>query len=107
MKRAVRFTLTNPRAWEDAKAFAAGERLAGRIPTIEFVDATRTVLQNDHFYALYAQIGNQAQDQTIIDIKRECKLRFGLPIMCAGETVAAAKYRNIEAALRLLTWEQQ
>ena len=35
------------------------------------------------FYALYQQIAQQRQEQSVNDVRRECKLRYGVPILRA------------------------
>jgi len=56
-------------------------RLAGKPPTVQFVDENRTLSQNDLIYQLYRQISTNVDDDSFADIRRECKLRYGIPIL--------------------------
>lgn len=56
-------------------------RLAGKRPVVEFVKQSRSLDQNALAFAMYKQIGAQVEDQSISDIRRECKLVHGIPIL--------------------------
>jgi len=50
----------------------------GKKPTLQMLEADRSTSQNTMFYALYADIAAQMQDRTLIEVKRDCKLRYGV-----------------------------
>lgn len=78
---------------------------AGHPATVEFIKPGRSLDQNSMIYALYQQIAAQVEDQAIIDIRRECKLRYGVPILRAGNEKFAAMYNK--AFLRTLDYEEK
>lgn len=85
-------------------AFIAQMRLAGKRPLVQLVPEKRSLDQNSMIYGLYGQIAAQAEDQTVNDIRRECKLNIGVPILRAADPVFNG---FCEKALGHLTYEQQ
>jgi hypothetical protein len=67
-------------------------RLAGKPVRVQFVPEKRSLDQNAMIYALYKQIAEQLEDQSIQDIRRECKLRHGVPILRTGDPKFKAMY---------------
>tara|TARA_R110000803_G_scaffold23322_1_gene57334 strand:- start:674 stop:1108 length:435 start_codon:yes stop_codon:yes gene_type:complete len=65
--------------WDYANALQSD----GHRPIFERVLPGRSGNQNDMVYAIYKQIANQADDSTVVDIRRECKLRLGVPLLRA------------------------
>jgi len=56
-------------------------------------------------YAIYKQIADQVDDSTVVDIKRECKLRLGVPILRASNEKFKAVY---DKSIRpYLTYEEK
>ena len=55
-------------------------------------DGKRTLSQNDLVNALYGEIARQVPDQRQIDIRRECKLRYGVGILRAGNAQFRSMY---------------
>jgi hypothetical protein len=45
----------------------------------------RTVLQNNLFFAMYKRSSETLGDQSILDIRKECKLLIGQPILYADD----------------------
>jgi len=86
-------------------AFVSQQRLAGKCPVFEQVPEKRSLDQNSMIYALYEQIAQQAQDQSVIDIRRECKLRYGVPILRAGNEKFKALYDRCMKGV--LTYEEK
>jgi hypothetical protein len=54
---------------------------AGKSATVQFIKPGRSVDQNSMIYALYRQISEQNESEAMIDIKRHCKLHFGIGIL--------------------------
>jgi len=79
--------------------------LAGQKPVVQFVDESRTLDQNAMFYALYGQVAAQKQDETVLDIKRHCKLVYGVLIVRTGDP--EYKYLYDKAIKSTLTHEEK
>lgn len=92
MSRKIRFDLMTESAMDSFHTFVSNMRLAGKRPIFELVPEKRSIDQNSMFYALYQQIAQQAGDQSIQDVRRECKLRYGVPILRAGDSEFKALY---------------
>ena len=41
----------------------------------------RTHAQNTMMFALYGDIARQSEDKSVLDVRRECKLHYGIPIL--------------------------
>ena len=80
-------------------------QLAGKRPLFQEVPEKRSLPQNDLIYALYGEIAKQVGDQSVIEIKRECKLRYGVPILRANDAEFRSLYDN--AIKHNLTYEQK
>lgn len=76
-------------------------RLAGKKPVVQLLPEGRSIDQNSMIYALYQQIAQQTEDG-IIDIRRECKLHFGVPILRAANEEFRYVYDN---AIRPLEYD--
>jgi len=86
--------------WEFIK-----QRIAdGKSATARLIEDTRSLEQNALSHALYGQIAAQLGDQSAREVKAECKLRFGIPILLEHDMDFAARWAAVE---RNLTWEQQ
>lgn len=79
-------------------------RLSGKRPVVEILPERRNLNQNQMFYALYQQIGQQVDDKSIKDIRRECKLIYGVPILSAANPEFCIFF---DKALGRLTYEEQ
>ena len=53
-------------------------------PTVMFLGDDRTSTQNTMMFALYGDIARQSQDKSVQDVRRECKLTIGIPILRAA-----------------------
>ena len=86
--------LSTQEKFDNFQRFIDGMRLAGKRPKVEILGEKRTLSQNDLINALYGEIAKQVQDQSQIDIRRECKLRYGVPILRANNEKFRALYDN-------------
>lgn len=77
---------------------------AGRTRTLQLMEADRTTAQNAMFYALYRDIAAAMQDKSLVEVKRECKLRYGVAIRKGGDPEWAAFYNE---AIKPMTYEQK
>jgi hypothetical protein len=59
--------------------------LAGEDTYVKIMQGKRTVSQNAMIYSLYQQAGAQSEDQSIVDVRRMCKLHYGIPILRAND----------------------
>ena len=80
-------------------------RLSGRRPVFELVPEKRSLSQNDMIHGLYGELAAQIEDQSIVDITRECKLRYGVPILRAEDPSFRKLYDS--AIKDHLTYEQK
>lgn len=71
---------------------------------VSFVDAARSLDQNAMSFALYKQIASQLDDQSIIDIRSECKLTVGVLLLRNANPSFKAFY---DKGLRHLTHEEK
>lgn len=65
--------------------FVMGKLETGDPQTVEFIKPGRTTQQNTMFYALYRDIAEQKSDQSLLDIRKECKLHYGIKILKAKD----------------------
>ena len=74
--------------------------LAGKKAVFELVPEKRSLDQNAMSFALYKEIAGQLEDQTVAEVRAECKLRFGVPILRgANERFRAMYDKAIKATL--------
>ncbi len=57
-----------------------GQWEQGKHPTLQMLAADRSTRQNAMFHALYGDIARAMEDRTLIEVKRDCKLRYGVVI---------------------------
>ena len=87
-----------------------GQWEAGRKPTVQVMGADRTSNQNAMINALYGDIARQAQDQSVLDVRRHCKLHYGIGILKGANSNfsiwydSAIKGLNYEDKLLLMTY---
>lgn len=75
------------------------ERVAAQQSVVvRLVEDTRSLDQNAYSHAIYGQVAAQLEDQTAREVKAECKLIFGVPILMEDEKFRA-KWQS--AALKL------
>jgi len=90
--RKIQWDLSSEAAVTNFLAFVSQLRLAGKRPVFMQAPEKRSLDQNSMIYALYEQIASQAQDQSVSDVRRECKLRHGVPILRAENEKFKALY---------------
>jgi len=78
-------------------------QLEGKAPRIQFVEK-RTLNQNDMSFAIYKQVSVQISDQSVNDIRAECKLTIGVGLLRADDEQFMAFY---DAGLKKMTYEQK
>lgn len=105
-----RWDLSSETVMQRFMAHVGTLRLSGKRPVVEFVPESRSLDQNSLIYALYQQIASQLPDSAIVDIRRECKLRYGVPILRAHSEEfcyvydKAIKPLDYEFKLRAMDW---
>ena len=83
---------------------------AGRKPTVAFLGDDRTTSQNALWNSLYGTIAAQSDDKSTLDVRRECKLYYGIPILRASNPEfcdwydKSIKPMNLEDKLLLMTY---
>ena len=81
-----------------------GQWAAGKKPTVQMLKHDRTTHQNSMFYAMYGAIATQAEDKSTLDVRRECKLHYGIPILRASDPAFCKWYDN---SIKGLTYEDK
>ena len=84
-KSGKRWWLRNSHVLNGFVEHIQGLWLRGERPTVQFLEADRTSNQNSMIYALYGEIARQVEDKTVQDVRNECKLFYGVPIMRASD----------------------
>ena len=64
----------------------------GKKPTVQFLGEARTSDQNTMMFALYQDIADQSEDKTLMDVRCECKLIYGVGILKASDPDFAKWY---------------
>jgi hypothetical protein len=90
--RAHKWDLSSETVKASFDNFIAQMRLSGKRPVVQLVPENRSLDQNDMFYALYQQVAEQKDDESIRDVRRYCKLHFGVPILRASVPGFKAMY---------------
>lgn len=89
---------------ENFLAHIGNLRLSGKRPRVKILPEKRSLDQNAMIYAVYGQIAAQCEDQTVAEIRAECKLNYGVPILRAAD----ATFNGFCAkCIDPLTYEQQ
>lgn len=108
--RAVRIDCTSDRGWEALAAVRANALLANKPFIVQVVGPKRSLDQNAISHAIYAQVAAQLEDQTVQEVRAECKLRYGVPILRAGSEEFRAQYDKVikphdyETKLAIMEW---
>lgn len=98
--RAVRIDATTDAGWQALANVRANALLSSKAFVVQVVGPKRSLDQNTISHAIYAQIAAQLEDQTVQEVRAECKLRFGIPILRAGNTEFKRMYdKAIRATL--------
>lgn len=93
--RSVRIDASTDRGWEALAAVRANALLSSQPFVVQVVGPKRSLDQNAISHALYAQIAGQLEDQTVQEVRAECKLRYGVPILRAGSEEFRAQYDKV------------
>lgn len=88
----VRHHLQTDAQVENFNLLVSQGRLAGKALCVEFIEPGRSLDQNSLIQAVYRQIASQTDDQSVNDITRECKLRWGVGILKHQSDKFAAMY---------------
>lgn len=80
-------------------------RSEGRPCTVQFLKSDRSTEQNALFHAILRAVYEQKRDESLDEIKRFCKLRFGVPILRSTDP----QFRHLydEAVKNNLSYEQK
>ena len=98
--RSVRIDCTTDSGWQALANVRANALLGGHKFVVQVVGPRRSLDQNAISHALYTQIAAQLEDQTVQEVRAECKLRFGIPLLRAGNPEFKAMYdKTIRATL--------
>jgi len=62
---------------------------------VEPYQPTRSFDQNSIINAMYGDIANQSDHEGVVDVRRRCKLHFGVPILRAHDADFRAVYDKI------------
>ena len=96
----MRFDVSTDRGLDIFLDIRNGLLLAGKKAVFELVPEKRSLDQNAMSFALYKEIAGQLEDQTVAEVRAECKLRFGVPILRgANERFRAMYDKAIKATL--------
>lgn len=79
-----RWHLTDDTQWRNFCDFRNNHKLAQKRLTVEILPEKRTLDQNSMINALYGQVASQAEDLAVIDVRRYCKLHYGIPLLRAN-----------------------
>lgn len=105
MAKSQTWDLSCSHGYDSFMAHVSQMKLAGKRVRVQIVPEKRSLDQNSMIYAVYKQIAEQLEDQSIQDVRRECKLRYGVPILRAGDAKFKAMY---DKAIRgNLTYEEK
>lgn len=97
--RPIRIDLSTESGQQTAIEIANNLKLRGRRAVFELMPEKRSRDQNAMSFALYQQIGLQAEDQSIKEIRQECKLNYGIHILCGQDEGFAARWGKVESVL--------
>lgn len=88
----MRFDVSTDRGLDIFLDIRNGLLLAGKKAVFELVPEKRSLDQNAMSFALYKEIAGQLEDQTVAEVRAECKLRFGVPILRGANERFRAMY---------------
>lgn len=88
----MRFDVSTDRGLDIFLDIRNGLLLDGKKAVFELVPEKRSLDQNAMSFALYKEIAGQLEDQTVAEVRAECKLRFGVPILRGANERFRAMY---------------
>ena len=100
----TRIDLSTEQGKEAACNLADRIKLSGGKPIFELIPEKRTLSQNDMMWELIRELARQIEDQSVVDLTRECKLRYGVPILRAEDPAFRKVY---DTAIKKLTYPQK
>ena len=74
----------------------------GKKPTLQLMNADRSNNQNAFINTLYGDISRQSKDNSVLDVRRQCKLVYGVGILKAADPEFAVWY---DANVKAMTYE--
>ena len=74
----------------------------GKKPTLQLMNADRSTNQNAFINTLYGDISRQSKDNSVLDVRRQCKLVYGVGILKAADPEFAVWY---DANVKAMTYE--
>ena len=110
MRANQRWDLTGDTSWQNFCAIRAQAILGGKRFIAQLVDEKRSQDQNSLSHALYTQVAAQLDDQSVADVRAQCKLEHGVPILRAGDDKFRESYDKIvrphdyETKLEFMAW---
>ncbi|MBN49963.1 MAG: hypothetical protein CMN85_10510 [Spongiibacteraceae bacterium] len=102
---AIRWVLDNEFKVKAFMEHVGKLRMVGKKPTFEEIPEKRSIDQNSISHAWYAEISKHKGDESPKEVKRECKLRLGVPILRAEDDDFRAFYDK--AMKNTLTYEEK
>ena len=108
--RAVKIDATTEQGWQALAQVRSNALLASKPFVVQVLGEKRSLDQNALSHALYTQIASQLEDQTVQEIRAECKLRYGVPILRAASDDFRAQYDKVirphdyETKLAIMEW---
>lgn len=64
-------------------------------PTLQVMGESRTGEQNKMIYALYGEISRHLGDTSVLEVRRQCKLYYGVPILRAASPEFCDSYDRL------------
>lgn len=104
MKKPSVMDISSAKLWAVFKDECKVRQATGKKLLVKFVEADRTTDQNSMSFALYKQISAQCPDQSINEIRAECKLNIGVGLLREAD---AEFNRFYQMALLDKTYEQK
>jgi len=108
--RAVQIDCSTDTGWQALSNVRANALLSSKPFVVQVLGERRSLDQNALSHALYTQIAAQLEDQTVQEIRAECKLRYGVPILRAASDEFRNRYDKVikphdyETKLALMEW---
>lgn len=98
------WTIKTDDNWQSFCEHIAGLRLAGQAVTLQITKGQRTQDQNSMINTLYGQVAAQAEDLTVIDVRRHCKLHYGVGLLKAASSDFCQFY---DGSIKGMQYEQK
>ena len=103
--RAQQWDVTGDLSWQNFSELRTQMVLSGKRCLIQLVPPKRSLSQNAISHAIYAQIAGWFEDQSVQEVRAECKLHFGVPILRGSNEKFRAMYDK--AIRETLTYEEK